>query len=295
MEIVFLGTGSMVPTKERNHQSIFVSHNGEGLLFDCGEGTQRQLKIANIRLGKLSKIFITHWHGDHVLGLPGLLQTLGSSDYERRLEIYGPEGTKKRVEHLLKGFSFNIDFEHEIFEISETVLNFKDFSVVVKSLEHGVPCLGYAIIEHDKRKIKTNVIKRLGIPDGPLLGKLQENKEIKWNNIVVLPKDATFVVKGKKIAIVLDTMLCNGVYALAKDADVLISEASYTSELEEKAEEYNHLTAKQAALAASQSNVEKLVLTHLSQRYKTPEKVLEEASTIFKKTIIAHDFMKIKV
>ncbi|AJF61438.1 Ribonuclease Z [archaeon GW2011_AR15] len=294
MEVVFLGTGSMVPTKERNHQSIFISHNGEGLLIDCGEGTQRQLKIADIRPGRISKIFITHWHGDHVLGLPGLLQTLGTSDYDRKLEIYGPEGTKERLEHLFKAFSFNIEFEHSIKEIKNTELKFRDFSVISRELEHGMPCLGYRIEEKDKRRIKTNVIKKLGIPDGPLLGKLQENKPVRWKGKIVSPKDTTYVVEGKKIAVVLDTMLCNGVYDLAQDADLLISEASFTSDLENKAEEYKHMTARQAATAASRSGVKELILTHLSQRYKTPENVLEEAKTVFRDVRIAHDFMKIR-
>src|SRR3989338_8073466 len=131
MEITFLGTSSMVPTKERNQIAVFLSYNTSGILFDCGEGTQRQFKIANIPLPKVTKILLTHWHGDHVLGLPGLMQTLSSLNYSSKLEIYGPKGTKKRIEHMFEAFVFDkkLDFEAvyitkdgKFFENSEFIL-----------------------------------------------------------------------------------------------------------------------------------------------------------------------------
>lgn len=296
MEIVFLGTSCMVPTKDRNHVSIFIKHLSEGFLIDCGEGTQRQLKIADISPTKISKILLTHWHGDHVLGLPGLLQTLNSSEFDKKLTIYGPKGTLKSFEYMFKAFSFNLNFEHEIIEIKkDTIIDLKNILIDVKKLEHKVECLGYSLIEKDRRRIKTNVIKKLNIPDGPLLGKLQNNTSITWNNKIISPKDTTYVVKGKKIAIVLDTIHTNNVNLLAKDADVLICEASYTSELKSKADENMHLTAKDAGLIASRNNVKKLILTHLSQRYKTPETILDDVKIIFENSKIAYDFMKMKV
>lgn len=295
MEIIFLGTSCMVPTKERNHSSIYVNYKGEGILIDCGEGTQRQLKIAGIKPTKITKIFITHWHGDHVLGLPGLLQTMNASDYEKKLDIYGPKGTKIRFEHMFKTFLFNIKFEHSINEIKQGSLELKDLFVNFAELDHGIPCLGYNLIEKDRRRIKISIVKSLGIPDGPLLGELQNNKKIKWKNKTISPKDTTYIVKGKKVSFILDTVLCNNIYDLAQDSDLLICEASYTDNLIDKADEYKHLTAKQAALIATQTNSSSLILTHLSQRYKTPEKLLEEASDIFKDIKIAYDFMKIKV
>ena len=285
----------MVPTKDRNHIGIFIEYRGECILVDCGEGIQRQFKHVDIKPTKITKIFITHWHGDHVLGLPGLLQTLNKSDYDKKLQIYGPKGTKKSLEYMFKAFSFNLDFEYSIKEIKDDKIELKELQVISKPLDHGVPCLGYSFIEKDRRRIKPAEIKKLGIPESPLLGNLQNNKSITWKGKKILPKDTTYVVKGKKISIVLDTLINKNAYALAKDADLLICESTYTSDLEEKAQEYKHMTAKQAAQLASQSNVKKLILTHVSQRHKTPEKILEEAKTIFDNVEVSFDFMKLKV
>ncbi|MBT3720998.1 ribonuclease Z [archaeon] len=295
MDIVFLGTSCMVPTKERNHSGIFLSYRGEGILVDCGEGIQRQLKIAEIKPTKITKIFLTHWHGDHVLGLPGLLQTLNSSEYEKKLEIYGPIGTKKSFEYMFKAFSFKIDFEYKIKELSNNNFSLKEIVVSSLLLEHKIPCLGFSFTEKDRRRIKPAIIKKLGIPDGPLLGELQNNKKITWKGKEILPKETTYLVKGKKISIILDTVLTKNVYSLAKDSNLLICESSYDSSLEEKAKEYKHLTAKQAALLASQTNVKKLVLTHISQRYKTPKILLEDAKDVFEDVCVAYDFMKLKI
>ncbi|MFH2021133.1 MAG: ribonuclease Z [archaeon] len=295
MEIVFLGTSCMVPTKDRNHQGIFVFYKNTGILVDCGEGIQRQLKIADIKPTRIDKIFITHWHGDHVLGLPGLLQTLNSAGYDKKLEIYGPIGTKKNFEHMFKAFGFYIGFEHEIIEIETSISTFRDVIVESLPLEHSIVCLGYSIKEIDRRRIRPAVIKKLGIPDGPLLGEIQDNKSINWKGKIITPEDASYVVKGKKIAIVLDTIVCNNAIKLANDADLLISEASYASDLENKAEDYKHLTAGQAAHIAHDANVKKLILTHLSQRYKSPVDILNDAKDIFSNVLVAYDFMKLKI
>lgn len=296
MEIVFLGTSCMVPTKERNHQSIFLFYKGEGILIDCGEGTQRQMKIADIKFSKVNKILISHWHGDHVLGLPGLLQSINASGYDGKLFIYGPKETKERFNFLLKAFAFKLNFEYEIFELkNKDVIESKDLIIETRELEHGVPCLGYSIKEKDIRKIRVSVVKKLGIPDGPLLGELQNNKKIIWKGKEIKPEDATYVVKGKKVSIILDTAFCNNAIELAKESNLLISESVYDEELLDKAEEYKHMTARNAAYLASKSNSEKLILTHFSQRFKTIESILEEAKEIFPETSAAYDFMKIKL
>ena len=286
----------MVPTKERNHQALFIQHKEEGFLVDCGEGTQRQLKIAGIKPTKISKIFISHWHGDHVFGLPGLLQTLNASEYDKKLEIFGPEGTKKRFEQLFSTFSLKLMFPLHINDITkDPKLDFKDVIVYAKKLKHSIVCLGYAFIEKDRRRINKKYIKKQGLPEGPLLGKLQNNNTIKWKNKTISPKDATYIVKGKKVAVVLDTLPCKNAIRLAEGADLLVTEAVYDSSLLKKAKENKHMTAKQAAKLASQNNVEKLVITHFSQRYKTPELLLKESKSIFKNTLAAKDFMSFKV
>jgi ribonuclease Z len=296
MEIVFLGTSCMVPTKERNHQGIFISHKEEGILADCGEGIQRQFRIADIKPTKITAILISHWHGDHVLGLPGLLQTMNASGYEKKLKIFGPRGTKEKFEFMFKAFSFSLAFEYEIKEIEEKeTTDLKDLQIIAAPLEHGIPCLGYALQEKEKRRIRLPFVKKLGIPEGPLLGKLQDNKEVVWKGQTITPEDATYVMKGKKISIILDTTPCNAAVLLAKDSDLLISEAVYVQDLLHKSEEYKHMTARQAAELASKSGSKKLILTHFSQRYKTSEQLVEEAKDIFNNVIGAHDFLKIKI
>jgi len=296
IEIEFLGTSAMVPTKERNHSAVFLSYNGEGLLFDCGEGTQRQLKIAGISACKIKKIMISHWHGDHVLGLAGLIQTMSASDYEGELEIYGPKGTKERLELMFKAFVFEACIKIKAKEVeSGCFFDCENYKLEAERLDHGIPCLGFSFIEKDRRKIKVSDIKKIGIPEGPLLGKLQEGKSIVFKGKKISADDVTYVVQGKKISYIADTVPCNNAIKLAKDADIMICESTYISDLEEKGAEYKHMTAKQAAFMAHQANVKKLILTHISQRYKTAEAITEEAKTYFNDVTVAYDFMKVKL
>jgi ribonuclease Z len=197
---------------------------------------------------------------------------------------------------MLKAFGFKVGFPMKITEITgEATFSFEDFSAKAKELKHSLPCLGYSMKEKDNRRIKKTIIKKLGIPDGPLLGELQNNKSIKWKNKTVSPKETTYLVEGKKVAFIFDTLPCNNAYDLAKDADVLVAEAVYGSELYNKAEEYMHMTAEQSAKLASQGNVKKLVLSHYSQRYKTTETVLKDAKEFFENTVASYDFMKLKI
>lgn len=296
MQITFLGTSCMVPTKERNHSSVFLSYKSEGILFDCGEGTQRQLKIAGIKPTKVTKILISHWHGDHVLGIPGLMQTLGASEYNRTLEIYGPVGTKKHIKAMFEAFVFDRPFEIKVNEISSGVFfQNKDFKLSVLPLKHGITTLGYVFVEKDRRRINISAVKKLGIPQGPLLGRLQAGEQIVFKGKKISPAKTTTIVKGRKIAFISDTMPCTNCYNLSQDADLLICEAAYTSKLEEKARQYKHMTAKEAALVASRSNVKQLVLTHFSARYKNTLELQEDAQAVFENVQCAEDFMKIKL
>ena len=197
MQIIFLGTSCAKPTKERNHTSIFLNYDNEGILLDCGEGTQRQLTIAGIKPTKINKILISHWHGDHVLGLPGLIQTLGLSEYGKTLKIYIPKGTKKYFDNMINSTVFDSKINYEVIEVSGKFYNGSKYSLESKKLEHGLPTLGYRFVEKNKRKIKINNIQKLGIPEGPLLGELQEGNDIIWKGKKVKSKDVTSLVKGK--------------------------------------------------------------------------------------------------
>lgn len=294
MQITFLGTSSMVPTKERNQIAVFLGYGAEGILFDCGEGTQRQFKIAGISLTKVTKILISHWHGDHVLGLPGLMQTLSSTDYTGRLEIYGPIGTKKRMEKMFEAFVFDKKLDFSVSEVSGGIFfENEDFQLEACQLEHGIETLGYSFIEKDKRKVDMKKAGKLGIPEGPLIGKLQQNKPIEHKGKKIMPDDVTYPEKGKKISYVTDTVLCDACFKIAEDADLLICEATYSSKLVGKSEEYGHMTAKQAAQIANKANVKQLVLIHFSARYKNTQELEEDARDLFDNVICAKDFMKI--
>lgn len=296
MEILFLGTSSMVPTKDRNQSSTLVSHGSENILVDCGEGTQRQLKIAGVKLAKITKILISHWHGDHVLGLPGLIQTMSASGYDKKLRIYGPAGTRKFMKKIFEAFVFDSKIEVEAKDIKNgKFFEGEELMLEAHLLEHNIETLGFNILERDRRKINLAAIKRLGIPEGPLLGELQNGKSINWKGRKIDANDATTVSKGRKITIVSDTVPCKGADLLAKDADILICEATYSSDLESKGEEHGHMTSKQAAELANRSNAKKLVLTHFSARYKDAQELEDDAKNYFYNTSCAMDFMKIKI
>jgi ribonuclease Z len=296
IEVTILGTSSMVPTKERNQSGLFIGYGTQGILVDCGEGTQRQLKLANISLTKVTKILISHWHGDHVLGLPGLIQSLAASEYDKKLEIYGPKGTKKHFEHMFQAFVFDRNLDMEIKEIEEGVLfESKDFCLEALPLKHGVASLGYVFQEKDRRKIMLDKAKKLGVTEGPLLRKIQEGKDITVKGKKIKAEEISRLVKGKRIGIITDTAPCDNCYKIAQDADLLISESTYASKFKEKSEEYNHMTSKDAALIASKAKAKRLILTHFSARYKSTLELNEDASNYFPDTECAYDLMKIRV
>jgi ribonuclease Z len=161
----------MMPTKERNPSAVFLQHKNDGVLFDCGEGTQRQMRLAGISLAKTTRVCISHWHGDHVLGLPGLLLTIASLDLKRKIEIYGPRGSKRAFQKLFGGIEFEVKFNINITEVHEGVF-FENESFKLESLPmtHPVPCVAFAFVEKDRRRIKVDFVKKLGIPDGPFQG-----------------------------------------------------------------------------------------------------------------------------
>ncbi len=296
MEIVFLGTSSMVPTKERNQSAVFLRYGTEGILFDCGEGTQRQFKIAGISPSSVTKIIISHWHGDHVLGLPGLIQTLSAAEYGKTLEIYGPKGSKERMDHMFKTFVFDNKISLEVIEVKEgKFLESKDYAIEALPLDHGVATLGFRFVEADKRKINMKKAEQLGLKAGPMIGKLQEGQEVTHKGKKISPNDVSTVEKGKILTYITDTKLCENCFSLAHGADVLICESTYGSKLEGKGEEYSHMTATQAAQIAQRSGVGKLYLTHFSARYKNVSELEDEAKETFENTTAATDFMKIKI
>ena len=295
VKITFLGTGSAIPTKERNHSSILVSFANENIIIDCGEGTQRQLRKANISPTKITKILLTHWHGDHILGIPALLQTLGMLNYSGTLKIYGPKGTKhfmKIIENLLR----YINIKLEIHEVSGKFINQKDFFIDAAPMLHGIPANAYSIVFKDKVRLDRNKIKKLKLPNSPLLGKLQAGKDIMYNSKKIKSSQVAYLEKGKKITFVLDTLMNNNAIKLAKNSDILITESTFLSKDAARAKEDLHLTASQAATIAKKSKSKKLILTHFSQRYGNNLKPFEvEAKKIFKNVKIVKDLDSVTI
>ncbi len=296
MEITILGTAGSVPTKDRNVSATFMSYKAEGLLFDCGEGTQRQMKKAGIPLSKITRIFITHWHGDHVIGLPGLLQSLGLGNHAGAIDVYGPVGTRERLGHTFSAFEFDRRLDLRVHEVkSGIILETKDFKIECAALKHRVPCIGFAFIENEKRRMDIKLLKKHNVPLGPSVGKLQEGHVVTVNGKKITPDMVSEIEPGKKVAYVTDTVVCQGAHKLAENADVLICESTYHSDLTEQAHEYSHMTAREAAQIASQANAKKLYLTHFSARYADHTVLEQDAREIFDNTQAAQDLMKIKL
>lgn len=267
------------------------------MLFDCGEATQRQLIYAKVSPMKISKIFITHYHGDHILGIPGLLQSMNFRGRDTKLTIYGPKGLNKFREAVFSlGYS-KIEFPIEFIEIgSEIVEKTEDYIIKSQEVNHFVPCLAYSIEELKKPRFLREKAIELGVPVGPDFGKLHNGKEVEIDGKIIKPEQVLGPPrKGRKITYSGDTTPCEEMVELAKDSTLLIHESTYIDEDKDKAEENYHSTSSDAARIAKQSNSKRLILTHISTRYQNTDQMLKEASDIFENTEIARDFRKIEL
>ena len=294
-EIVCLGTGSAIPSIKKNHSGFLIKTEREKILVDCGEGIQRQFKHANENPAKLTKILITHWHEDHTLGLAGLLKTMGMNNYIQTLHIYGPRHTNEKIELFQRIYS-RYKIRTEIHEISGSlVYEDKQIKIEAAQMDHGVPTLAYSIIIKDQTRIDKAKLKKLKLPNSPLIGQLQQGKDIEFNGKKIKAKSVTYTQKGKKITIVLDTAMNDNAIELAKDSDLLICESTYSAEETEHAKEYKHLTTTEAATIAKKAKVKKLILTHFSQRYRDMNELLKECKKEFKNVECAKDFMSLEI
>jgi ribonuclease Z len=297
MKLTFLGTSCMVPTKERNVSGMYLDFNGTGMLFDCGEGTQRQMNIAGINRNKVRYIFISHWHADHVAGILGLMQTI--SQQSDKLTIVGPVQTKERMQKLIEATYFDMKLNLEIIEVSPKVptiiIDEKLFLIQAVEISHGIPCLGYALIEKDKLNIDTKKLQEHNIPSGPHLAKLQNGEDSSYKQTKLLVSEFTLTKLGKKFAYIADTKYTDTLYEIAQNANVLVTESTYCADMQTNATKYHHMTSTQAAKIAKQANVKSLYLTHISQRYTNTNQMLKEAKEIFPKSVVAVDFLVVKI
>jgi ribonuclease Z len=299
MKIVFLGTASSFPTRDRSHTSILLRYSSEAILFDCGEGAQRQLRIAGESPMKITKIFLTHWHGDHVLGLPGLLESMAMNGRKDLLEVFGPGGTKDSIHHLFQALHIRPNFKLSIHEVdtrkSHIAINTKEYEVSAIFVKHKVPCLAYSFKEKNKYRINKEWVKKEKVQGLPALTKLQEGKDVTIKGKKVLAKDVTYLSAGKKITFIFDTSPIKELIPFAKDSDLLICEGTFLNKIKEKAKDHGHLTVKDAAKIAKKAKVKKLAITHFSQRYKDVSELKKEAVSVFKNTVLAKDFMEISI
>jgi ribonuclease Z len=296
ISVTFLGTSAHIPLVSRSHPAFLLSYEGENILVDCGEGTQRQFRIAKINPCKITRILITHLHGDHVFGLPGLLSTLNLNGYNKTLFVYGPKGIKQFFCDLVKVFRLNLNYKIEIHEVSGRFFETSDFYLESKEMTHGILCNAYAFILKERIRINKEKLEKSKLPAGAHLQKLKEGKDIVYQGKKYLAKSFTYLEKGKKISFVLDTSFNKRIVPFVKNSSLLVCEATFDSDMNDKARDYLHLTSKQAGEIAKRARVEKLILTHLSQRYeKNSKKILDGAKKVFKNTIIAKDFDVVKV
>ncbi|UCC57846.1 MAG: ribonuclease Z [Candidatus Bathyarchaeum sp.] len=297
LQVIFLGTGGSIPTPQRGLSAIAIRRRDELFLFDCGEGTQRQMTRAGVGFHRKTKIFITHMHGDHVLGLPGLLQTMSLLDREKKLEIYGPQGIKAFVETISQTVQFTLTFPVEVSETeSGLVCKQREYEVYTTQSNHMIPALAYALTEKPRPgRFHLEKAKSLGVPEGPLWSKLQAGSPVKLpdgrivRSVMVLGPPRP----GRKIVYTGDTRPSENLVRLAENADLLIHEATFDDELLERAGEDGHSTPSQAAKTAKEAGAKRLVLTHISARYKDASLLLEQARKVFSNTDLAEDFLKI--
>lgn len=298
MKLVFLGTSGSMPTPSRSSPSVVVKRGKDLIMFDCGEGTQRQMVKAKIGFRKNMKILITHLHGDHVLGLPGLLQSMSLLRRERKLDIFGPPG----IISFIKSFCDSLGgptFPVIIHEINETGSIYEDSNYRIEAImaKHTVIAYSFALIENPRPgRFYPKKAEALGVPKGKLWHKLQHGETIKIGNLKIHPSQVTDPPKkGRKIVYSGDTKHNDELIQLSNDADVLIHESTFNEELKGRAENDGHSTALEAATIARESNVKKLVLIHISSRFSDPNILLDETKEVFSETIIAYDLMELDI
>jgi len=297
LDLVFLGTSASAPTANRSPAALLVRRGGDRLLFDCGEGTQRQLMRSTVGLPDLDEIFLTHLHGDHYLGLPGLLKTFSLRQREQPLTIYGPPGLKELFGDLRRIFG-RVAYEVSVVELrAGEALERAGYRLLVFPVHHGVSAVGYALVEDPRPGFfDVEAADALGVPPGPERGELQRGDSITLDDGRVITPDSVLGEPraGRRIVIPGDTAPADTVRVLSERADVLVHEATFSEEERDRAAETLHTTAQQAAALARDAGVRLLALTHLSPRYFGAE-IAREAREIFPATVVPRDFDVIEV
>jgi ribonuclease Z len=306
LQITFLGTSAGVPTRARNVSCVALRlpQRGELWLFDCGEGTQHQLLRSDLNISQVTRIFITHMHGDHVYGLMGLLATCGMAGHARRVELYGPQGLEPYVREVSRHTQLYTSYPLEVHTVEAgKIFEDEEYVVTCAPLKHRLPAFGYRVTEKQRPgHFDVERARELGIPPGPFYGRLKRGER------VTLPDGRGFdgadfsgpPLRGRSFAYCTDTIYCPNAVELARDADLLVHEATFAERDEPLAVRSTHSTTKMAARVALEAGARRLVITHLSPRYfpgnaVAPEDLLQESRMVFPATELAHDFLSVEV
>ncbi len=300
-ELVVLGTASQAPTRSRNHNGYFLRWDDEGLLFDPGEGTQRQMLFAGVTASQVTRICVTHFHGDHCLGLPGVLARMSLDRVPHAVEVCYPAGSRevfRRLRHASL-YSDVLDLRERRIRGAEAVIGTFPFRLEARALAHSVPTVGYRLTEPDGRRMLPDRLAALGIT-GPDIGRLQREGLRVADGRTVTIEQVSEPRPGQRFAFVMDTALCDAAFALADRADMLVCESTFANAEAGLARDYRHLTAGQAGQIAAQSGARLLVLTHFSQRYESGsesfKRLADEAASSFGgEVVLARDLDRIPV
>ena len=299
-EFIALGTSSQVPTRDRSHNAYLLRWDQECFLFDPGEGVQRQLTYAGVAAGSIGHICITHFHGDHCLGLAGIAQRLSVEHCDHPVHIYYPESGQAYMDRLCEAAIYKQDVKFVSRPIEQTesgmieLFRTDEYTLSAHHLDHSVPTVGFRLEEPDRRHFVPEKLVSAGV-EGRMVGKLLRKGTIRGSSGVVNLGDVSARRPGMVFAFVMDTRPCTGAAALARNADLLVMEATYTSEHKELADRYFHSTAADAASAAAGAGVRQLALTHFSQRYRNADQHLEDAKNIFGDVVVLNDLDRIKI
>jgi len=296
-ELVVLGTASQVPTRTRGHNGYLLRWDAEGLLFDPGEGAQRQMLLAGVSATDVTRICLTHFHGDHCLGVPGIVQRLSLDQVRHPVDAYFPGSGREyfaRLRHASAFYETAVLREWPVDEEGEVARSYFG-TLSVRRLVHAIDAYGYRLIEPDGRRMLPDRLNARGVT-GPAVGRLQRDGVIEVDGRPVRLDEVSEPRRGQRFAFVMDTRLCDGVYALAEGADMLVIEATFLDGDADLAWRFGHLTAGQAAQVAAESGVRTLVLTHFSQRYPDPAPFADEARRHFDgELVVAADLMRVPV
>lgn len=291
---MFLGTTAAIPTAKRAHTAIALRYSGEVILWDCGEGVQRQLIKSGISYMKVRRVFITHLHGDHFLGLPGLIQTLGFAGRSEPLEVYGPPGVEELVRRMLKLGFFELGYEVRVQEVNDKfTLEEENYRISALRVEHGLPAFGFVFEEKKGRRFLRDRAEALGIPPGPLYKRLQQGESVVFRGRVISPEEVLGEQKrGFKVVYSGDTRPTRSVEHACGNA-LLIHDSTFDHSLKEEAEERLHSTCVEAAQLAKRGGARMLYLTHISPRYTDASLLLKQARGVFAESHVAQDFARV--